>query len=31
MKWLGTFNYFDLSSFNFLIVLIIILFFLQQS
>lgn len=31
MKWLGTFNYFDLSSFNFLIELIIILFFLQQS
>lgn len=31
MKWLGTFNYFDLSSFNFLMALIIILFFLQQS
>lgn len=31
MKWLGTFNYFDLSPFNFLIALIIILFFLQQS
>lgn len=27
MKWLGIFNYFDLFFFNFLIALIIILFF----